>query len=69
MKIYTYEVLATGLGSGYNTYPMQFEFTSLYDIEEDSDEVYNKLFNEIKRKGFKRTECKIHSIDLIRVEE
>jgi len=34
---YTYIVTATGLGSGYNTYPMKFEMPSNYDYDEEEN--------------------------------
>jgi len=50
---YAYRVRATGLGSGYNRYPLDFEMTSNYDIETDRESVMDRVRDEINHKGFR----------------
>ena len=64
--VITYNIKATGLGNGYNKYPLDFNFNSNFNLDKDDyshERVIEKAHNEIKRKGF--TSFNIDSIEKI----
>ena len=56
-NIYKYKVEAVEYGWGYNKYEIQFEFTSIYDIDKDEDKVMRQVRGKVGVKtggrGFK----------------